>query len=70
MKVIDAELTEIEREAPKVQAELAQKNMDDALAQMEYLELHKQVLNYLIHNHDINCHGNFSFLINVYINFL
>ena len=61
MKVIDAELTEIEREAPKVQAELAQKNMDDALAQMEYLELHKdfqaikaESINRFVQNEQLN----------------
>lgn len=61
MKVLDAELAELDREAPKIQAEKAQKNMQEALNQMEYLELHKdfqaikaESVNRFVQNEQIN----------------
>ncbi len=61
MKVLDAELQELDREAPKVHAEQAQKNMNDALDQMEYLEIHKdfqaikaESINRFVQNEQLN----------------
>ena len=43
--VINQELEDIEREAPQVHAELAKNNMQKAMEQMEYLELHRDFQN-------------------------